>query len=167
MDKVLFEGKGVCSNKSEYYELVKMNSRHKERRLRPILLTCAVLSLIFCLYDIIIDESIMALISAGFAFLMFYSTTFSYLPEAMKLYETDKNTVLNVTLSYVFYDNRFSVTKKGKESFLSYSKINDVRQSRTKVYFFTDDKTYFVDKNKLGDAGAEDLIKLLRSEKKK
>lgn len=151
MDKILYKASGVCANKNEYFELIKMQKRHKDRKIRPVLLVCGGLSLAFCIYDIIIIEYIMAMISVGFAFLLLYSTTFSYIFDAQKLYDTDKNKILNVTMTYAFYDNRFSVTSREKESFHSYNKINDVRISRRKLYFFTENKVYYIDKKRLDD----------------
>lgn len=167
MEKVLYTASGVCADKNEYYELVKMQKRHKDRKLRPVLLTCGILSLAFCVYDIIIIEHIMALMSAGFAFLMLYPTTFSYLVDAQKLYDSDKNKILNVKMSFVFYDNRFSVTVKDKESFHSYSKINDVRTSRRKLYFFTEDKVYYIDGKALDGVTLKELKSFLKKMRKK
>lgn len=167
MDKKIIEASGICRNKDEFFEFVRKNRRHRDRKIRPVLLVCTGICVVFCIYDIIMLESVMALLSAGFAFLMFYSSTFSYIPEAMKLYETEKNGVLNVPISYCFYDNRFSVTVRGKEAFYSYSRINDVRSSKTKLYFFTEDKTFYVDKSSLDGETAVQLKAFLKEMRKK
>lgn len=167
MDKIVYKASGVCADKNEYFEFVKIQKRHKERRLRPILLFCGLMSIAFCIYDIFIDESIMAMLSAGFAFLLLYPTTFSYVFDAQKLYDTDKNRVLYVTMSYVFYDNRFSVTMRDKESFHSYSKINDIRMTRRKLYFFTDDNVYYIDKKRLEGVTLKEIKKFLGKMRKK
>ncbi len=167
MDKILFEAQGVCSDKRQYFELIKMQKRHRDRKLRPILLTCAAISAAFCIYDIIIIEYALATMSIGFVFLLTYSSTFSYIFDAQKLYETDKNRLLNVTLRYVFYDNRFSVTMKGKESFYSYSRINDVRQSKEKIYFFTEDNFFYIDKKRLDGITAAEVKEHLNKMRKK
>lgn len=167
MDKVIYKASGVCSNKNEYFELVKMQKRHKERKLRPVLLFCGFLSIALCIYDLIIIEHILALMSAGFAFLLLYPTTFSYIFEAQQRYDTDKNRVLNVTMTCTFYDNRFSVMMKDKESFHSYNKINDIRLSKRKLYFFTEDKTYYIDKKRLEDVTLAELKAFLNEMRKK
>lgn len=167
MDKILFKAQGVCSDKRQYFELIKMQKRHKDRKLRPILLVCAALSLAFCIYDIIIIEYALATMSIGFVFLLTYSTTFSYMFDAQKMYETDKNRLLNVTLHFVFYDNRFSVTMRDKESFYSYNKINDVRQSKHKIYFFTENNVFYIDKKKLDGVTAAEVKEHLDKMRKK
>lgn len=167
MDKIVYKASGVCRNKSEYFELIKMQKRHKGGKMWSMLIICGALSIIFCVYDLIILETIMALISAGFAFLFLYPALFSYIFEAQKLYDTDKNRILNVTMSFTFYDNRFSVIKRDKESFHSYNKINDVRSSKRKLYFFTEENVYYIDIKSLEDIPPKEVKQFLKQMSKK
>lgn len=168
MDKKLFTAKGVCKDKSEYFELHKVNKNFKDRRIRPILITCGVICLVMCVYDIIIKEDILALMSAGFAFLFIYPTFFSYIFDAQKYYDEDKNKILNVGLYCDFYDNRFTVTKKDKQTALSYSKIIGVRRTKKKFYLFSnDDKTYYVNKNLFDKGDSEEFWSFIKEKIKK
>lgn len=155
MNEKLFSAKGVCKNKNEYFELHKQNKCFKDRKIRPILIACGIISLAMCVYDIIIKEDILALMSAGFAFLFLYPTLFSHIFDAQKQYDEDKNRILNVGLYCDFYDNRFTVTKKEKEKAVSYSKIAAVRKTKSKYYLFSkDDMTYYVNRDlfEIGDS---------------
>ncbi len=155
MDKKLFSAKGVLRDKNEYFEFVKVKKRFADRKVRPLFITCGVISLLLCVYDIIIMEDILALMSAGFAFLFLYPTLFAGVFDAQKSYDTDKNKVLNVGVYCDFYDNRFSATIKDKKKDISYSKIIGIIETKKRFYIFTDDdKVYYSDKElfELGDS---------------
>ncbi len=147
MDKKLFSAKGVLRDKNEYFEFVKVRKHFAERKIRPLLIVCGVISLMLCVYDVIIMEDILALMSAGFAFLFLYPTLFSGVLEAQKSYDTDKNKVLNVGVYCDFYDNRFSATIKDNKKDISYSKIIGMIETKKRFYLFADDdKVYYSDK---------------------
>ncbi|MBQ4095087.1 MAG: YcxB family protein [Oscillospiraceae bacterium] len=167
IEKKLFSAKGVCRDRKEYYELAKMRRNFDDRKIRPILICCGVLCLVMCVYDIIILEDLLALMSAGFAFMFLYPSFFSYLPKAHTGFEADKNKILNVGLYCDFYENRFTVTKKDVETALSYSKIIGIRQSKTKIYIFTDEMMYYIDKSLFEKGDSEELLSFLKEKTKK
>ncbi len=166
-EKKLYSAKGVCRDKKEYFELVKIQKRFEDRKIRPVLLACGIISLALCVYDIVIMEDFLALMSAGFAFLFLYPTLFGHLPKAHTGFEKDKNKVLNVGIYCDFYDNKFTVTIKDKETTLSYSKIIGIRKSKTKIYIFTDEMMYYIDKSLFEKGDNEEFLSFIEEKIKK
>ena len=155
--EVKFEAHGVCSSKNEFYEAQKISNRYANRHLRPVLMFFSALCLIMFIYDIYAVEYVMAMISIGFSFLMFYPSTFSYLLEAQRKYENGKNKILYVEFTYLAYEEYMTVKFRDEEKKLRYGDILSVKMTKTKLYLITADKIYFADRNRFEKGTAQGL----------